>query len=48
MNSPSLNGWREAVFRAGVPAQPAVLPPGVEPMMVGSHLPPRKCWCWRE
>ena len=33
MNSPSLNGWREAVFRAGVPAQPAVLPPGVEPMM---------------
>ena len=20
MNSPSLNGWREAVFRAGVPA----------------------------
>lgn len=39
MNSPSLNGWREAVFRAGVPAQPAVLPPGVEPMMVGSSSP---------
>lgn len=39
MSSPSLNGWREAVFRAGVPAQPAVLPPGVEPMMVGSSSP---------
>lgn len=39
MSSPSLNGWREAVFRAGVPAQPAVLPPGVELMMVGSSSP---------
>jgi len=39
MSSPSLNGWREAVFRAGVPAQPAVLPPGVEPMMVGTSSP---------
>lgn len=39
MSSPSLNGWREAVFRAGVPAQPAVLPRGVEMMMVGSSSP---------
>ena len=39
MSSPSLNGSREAVFRAGVPAQPAVLPSGVEPMMVGSSSP---------
>lgn len=39
MSSPSLNGWREAVFRAGVPAQPAVLPPGVEMMMIGSSSP---------
>lgn len=39
MSSPPLNGWREAVFRAGVPAQPAVLPPGVEMMMIGSSSP---------
>lgn len=39
MSSPALNGWREAVFRAGVPAQSAVLPPGVEMMMVGSSSP---------
>lgn len=39
MNSPALNGWREAVFRAGVPAQAAILPPGVELMIVSSSSP---------
>lgn len=34
MSSPALNGWREAVLQAGIPARSATLPPGVEMMAV--------------
>lgn len=39
MSSPALNGWREAVFRSGIPARSAVLPPGVEMMAVCAATP---------